>query len=215
MPRFRTVLFDLDGTLIDSIPLIIESFHHTFGHFGLTLRSDDEWLRGIGTPLRLVLAPWAADDAMLDAMLAVYRAHNFERHDARVAAYPGVTAAVRVLAAAGVRLGIVTSKSQVGTRRGLRVAGIEEAMEVLICAEDVDNPKPHREPVDRAMARLGGEAGSTLFIGDSVHDMRSGRAAEVSTGAALWGPFRRANLEEAAPSHWLSSPEDVVRLVLG
>ena len=215
MPRYAAVLFDLDGTLIDSIGLIVESFHHTFAAFDLAPQSDATWLRGIGTPLRGVLAPWARDEAMLDAMLATYRTHNVHHHDARVRAYPGVTAVVRALLAAGIRLAVVTSKNRPGTQRGLRAAGLEGAIEALVCAEDVENAKPHREPVDRAVAMLGVDPGATLFVGDSLHDMHAGRAAEVPTGAALWGPFDRAHLAPSAPSHWLASPEDVERLVLG
>ena len=87
MPAYSTVLFDLDGTLIDSIGLIVESFHHTFAAFGLPPESDATWLRGIGTPLRGVLAAHARDEAMLEAMLATYRTHNVANHDARVRAF--------------------------------------------------------------------------------------------------------------------------------
>ena len=80
--------------------------------------------------------------------------------------------------------------------------------------EDVKNGKPHREPVDRAVEKLSADPAETLFVGDSVHDMRAGNAAEVSTGAALWGPFSRADLEPSEPLHWLASPGDLLRLVL-
>jgi pyrophosphatase PpaX len=215
MPRYAAVLFDLDGTLIDSIGLIVESFHHTFAAFDLPAQSDAVWLGGIGTPLRGVMAPWARDEAMLDAMLAAYRAHNVAHHDARVHAYPGVTGTVRALIAAGIKLAVVTSKNRPGTLRGLRAAGLADAIEALVCSEDVENAKPHREPVDRALALLGADPEATLFVGDSLHDMHAGRAAAVRTGAALWGPFDRAFLAPSEPSHWLSSPEDVLRIVLG
>jgi len=215
MRRYTTVLFDLDGTLIDSIGLILRSFHHTFAAHGLPPQTDAVHLAGVGTPLREQFVPWAADEAALEAMIATYRAHNIAHHDAEVRAYPGVVAAVRALAAGGVRLGVVTSKNRVGTRRGLVAAGLEDAIEVRVCADDVTRPKPHREPVDRAVALLGAEPEATLFVGDSVHDMHAGRSAGVGTGAALWGPFAREDLAPSAPAHWLAEPRDVVRLVLG
>lgn len=215
MARYPTVLFDLDGTIIDSIGLIVESFHHTFAHFGLPPRSDAEWLAGIGTPLRAAFAPFAKDEAEMEAIIAVYRDYNIANHDARVRAFPGVVEAVRALSAAGIRLGVVTSKNRTGTLRGLRAAGLVAEMEVLVCADDVRNAKPHREPVDRAVAQLGGDPAGTLFVGDSLHDMDAGRAAEVGTGAALWGPFSRDHLAPSSPRHWLEAPSDVVRLALG
>ena len=213
--RYTTVLFDLDGTLIDSIPLILDSFHYTFEAFGRPARSDAAWLAGVGTPLREAFVPFARDDAELAAMVAVYRGFNIQHHDARVKAYPGVVAMVQALAAGGVRLGVVTSKNRHGTGRGLAAAGLAGMLEIRVCSEDVVNAKPHREPVDRAVALLGADPGATLFVGDSVHDMHAGRSAEVGTGAAMWGPFARADLEPATPRHWLADPEDVVRLVLG
>ncbi len=214
MPRYDTVLFDLDGTLLDSIPLIIESFHHTLAAFGVPPVRDEVLLAGVGTPLASQLATWAPDAATTEAMVAAYRAYNLEHHDERVRAYPGVASTIEVLLAKKVRLGVVTSKSGHSARMGLRTMRLEGFMEVMICAEDVKNHKPHREPVDRALELLGASAETTLFVGDSLHDMLAGRAAEVHTGAALWGPFGQAILAEGEPTHWLDSPEDVLALVL-
>ena len=70
-------------------------------------------------------------------------------------------------------------------------------MDVLVCADEVTNPKPHPEPVEKAVTLLGADPGTTVYVGDSIHDMMSGRAAGVRTAAALWGPFGRAHLEGA------------------
>jgi pyrophosphatase PpaX len=213
--RYSVVLFDLDGTLIDSIGLIVDSFHHALAAHGLPRQTDATWLRTIGTPLRAAFAPFAASDAAQDEMVRVYREHNLANHDARVRAYPGVLDCVRALRAAGVALAVVTSKSRAGTLRGLRVAGLEGEFSALVCLDDVTNAKPHREPCDRALALLGARPAEALFVGDSVHDMHAGRAAEVPTGAALWGPFDREHLAPSAPTHWLKSPGAVLDVVLG
>ena len=102
----------------------------------------------------------------------------------------------------GLRTGVVTSKNREGTRRGLRLVGIEDLIEVRVCADDVKKPKPDPEPVLQALALLGANPATTLFVGDSVHDLHSGREAGVLTGAALWGPFaRRARVSQ--PDFWL------------
>lgn len=213
MPALKTVLFDLDGTLIDSIRLILDSYHHTLEVHGLPARSDKEWLDGIGTPLRVQFAEWAHDEAQMEAMIATYRDYNIHHHDSRVTVYPGVVEMVRAVRVAGCRTGLVTSKNRVGAFRGLRLAGLEEAMDVVIGADDVTNPKPHREPVDLAVTHLAADPGTTVYVGDSIHDMHSGRSAGVRTAAVLWGPFGRPDLEAAEPDFWLERPADLLTLL--
>lgn len=213
MQPITTVLFDLDGTLIDSIQLIIDSYHHTLEVHGIPPRSDREWLEGIGTPLRVQFAEWAHDEERMEALIATYRDYNISNHDSRVTVYPGVVDMVRAVRAAGCQTGIVTSKNRVGAFRGLRLAGLEEWMDVVIGADDVTNPKPHREPVERAVALLGASPATTIYVGDSVHDMHSGRSAGVQTAAVLWGPFNRRDLEPAAPDIWLDHPSDLLTII--
>ncbi|HEX7335916.1 MAG TPA: HAD-IA family hydrolase [Gemmatimonadales bacterium] len=213
MPMLRTVLFDLDGTLIDSIRLILDSYHHTLSQHQLPARTDDDWLKGIGTPLHVQFAEWQQHPERLQAMIATYREYNLKHHDRMVTVYPGVIDAVRELKAAGLATGLVTSKNRQGAIRGLRLVGLEALMDVLVCADEVTNPKPHPEPVEKAVALLGAEPATTVYVGDSVHDMHSGRAAGVKTAAALWGPFGRSHLEGARPDYWLETPGKLVELV--
>ena len=213
MPPFRAILFDLDGTLIDSLRLILDSYHHTLAQHGLPARSDEDWLKGVGTPLTAQLAEWRDELGTLEAMIATYREYNLEHHDRMVTVYPGVMGAVREIKAAGLQTGLVTSKNRQGALRGLTLVGLEALIDVLVCADEVTNPKPHPEPVEKAVYLLGTDPATTLYVGDSVHDMHSGRAAGVRTAAALWGPFGRAHLEESKPDYWLETPPDLVRLV--
>ena len=214
MPRLQTALFDLDGTLIDSIRLILDSYHHTLTQHNLPARTDDEWLRGVGTPLQVQFAEWRESPEVLEAMIATYREYNLKHHDRMVTVYPGVVEAIREIKAAGIQTGLVTSKNRPGAVKGLTLVGLEALMDVLVCADEVANPKPHPEPVEKALALLGAEPASTVYVGDSIHDMHSGRAAGVKTAAALWGPFGRAHLEGAKPDYWLETPADLVELLV-
>jgi pyrophosphatase PpaX len=212
MPALQTMLFDLDGTLIDSVRLILDSYHHTLAAHGLPARTDEEWLRGVGTPLRVQFADWANDPDTLEALVATYREYNLANHDRMVTVYPGVVDAVTRIKAAGLRTGLVTSKNRQGARRGLALVKLEQLMDVLVCADEVLNPKPHPEPVEMAMKLLEADPERTVYVGDSIHDMHSGRAAGVLTAAVLWGPFGRAHLEGARPDYWLETPADLLRL---
>lgn len=210
MTRLTTVLFDLDGTLIDSVRLILDSYHHTLASHGLEARHDDFWLAGLGTPLRVQFKHWSDDPAQLEAMIATYREYNLTHHDGMVSAYPGVVNMVRAIRRAGLRTGLVTSKNKPGAERGLRLVGLDRDIEVIVGADDVVNPKPHPEPIEQALRRLGRSATEAIYVGDSVHDMESGRAAGVRTGAVLWGPFDRNYLERTTPDHWLERPGDLL-----
>jgi pyrophosphatase PpaX len=208
--RCSTVLFDLDGTLIDSIELILSSYRHTLETHRGTRLPDEFWLRGIGTPLRAQLSRLSDDPEELDAMVATYRAHNLAHHDRMVCAYDGVAAALERLAAAGCAMAVVTSKLKQGALRGLERCGLQRYFRAIVGADDTALHKPHPEPVHRALALLGAEPGRTVFVGDSPHDLAAGRAAGVKTAAALWGPFPRQELEPWKPDHWLEKPQDLV-----
>ena len=119
MAALQTVLFDLDGTLIDSVRLILDSYHHTLAAHGLPPRSDEEWLAGVGTPLTVQFAEWRDDRGTLEALIATYREYNLAHHDRMVTSIPAWSTAVEAIRAAGLQTGLVTSKNRQGALRGL------------------------------------------------------------------------------------------------
>jgi pyrophosphatase PpaX len=213
MKAITTVLFDLDGTLIDSVRLILDSYHHTLATHQLPARSDAFWLEGLGRPLRVQFRHWSENPEQLEALIATYREFNMAHHDEMVTVYPGVPEMIAAIRRAGLKTGLVTSKNRPGALRGLSHTGLADTMDVLVGADDVMHPKPHPEPVQLALRQLGSEPGESAYVGDSIHDMESGRAAGVRTAAVLWGPFGRADLERAEPDHWLERPDDLLRVL--
>ena len=211
--RFSTFLFDLDGTLIDSIELILTSYHHTLQQHRGHVPPDEVWLAGLGTPLRAQFRRFTDDADEIEAMVATYQAHNLANHDALVRDYPGVRDMVRTLSTRGVRLGVVTSKRRPGTMLGLKKGGFDGLFDVLVTADDVERHKPDPEPVERAVQQLGAVQSETVFVGDSPHDMAAGNGAGVATAAVLWGPFPRSTLEEHDPDFWISDPTELTALV--
>ncbi len=189
------LLFDLDGTLVDSIELILGSARHAFIGFAGHIPTDDEWRAGIGRPLQAVLLEYSAgDQAEADRLLARYREYQLEHHDRLLHAYDGVVETLRALHAAGHRLAIVTSKSDWLAQRALDFVGIGELFGALVGCDTCVNHKPHPEPVERALALLGEERSNALFVGDSPHDVHSGLAAGVYTVGATWGAFSQAEM---------------------
>lgn len=212
MPR-PAILFDLDGTLIDSIDLLVTSMVYAFE--GRDVQPPlDEWIAGIGTPLDAMLRTWARDEEDVLALRARYREYQFANHDAKTHAYPGAVDTVRALHAAGYPLAVVTSKLEYGARRSLKWIGLDDCFTAVVGIDATTKHKPEPEPVWRALALLGDiPPAEALFIGDSTHDMHAGNAAGVATAAALWGPFSRAQLETAHPRYWLNGFDDVRALV--
>jgi pyrophosphatase PpaX len=209
----RAVLFDLDGTLLDSVPLILDSFVHTLAACGIPHPGDAVLRHGLGIPLRTYFAQWAAGPEQMERMIAVYRDFNLSNHDARVSAFPGVVDMVRRTKAGGRATALVTSKNRSASERGLALVGLSGTMDAIVTCDDVERPKPDRQPVDVALARLAVGAEAAVFVGDSLHDLASGRAAGVRTAAALWGPFSRADLEAGTPDYWLERPEDLADIL--
>jgi len=211
-PGLTTYLFDLDGTLIDSVELIRRTFRHTLEVHRGAHPGEDSWLKGLGQPLWDQFGAYTQDKAEIDAMIATYRAYNSTHHDTLVRRYPGMEEVIRGLKQRGKRLGVVTSKMQKGAQSGLALCGLGGLFDAIVAADDTQRHKPHPEPVYLALERLGAVAQSTVFIGDSTHDLAAGRAAGVRTGAALWGPFSREALAEHEPDYWLETPSDIMAL---
>ena len=210
--RFETYLFDLDGTLIDSTDLIMEAFRYTMRtHLG-AVPDENRWRAGFGRPLRPQLANFARDAGQASRMVDTYRDFTDEHHDRLLRPFPGIDDALTALRGGGVRLGIVTSKTNGLARRGLARCGLDGRFDTLIGMDDVQPHKPHPAPVRAALRQLSAAAGRAVFIGDSPYDMQAGRAAGVRTAAVLWGAFGRQELDPEAPDYWLTDPASIATL---
>lgn len=212
-PRPLAVLFDLDGTLIDSIELILNSAQHAFRDRNGHIPSDAEWLTGVGIPLVTMFRRYARDDADIDALIGKYREYQLANHDRLVRSYHLVVETVDSLRAAGHPLGIVTSKTGWLAQRGLDNVGLGSHFDVVVGCDTCDLHKPDPGPVLFALDRLGYAPDEAVFVGDSIYDMQAGNAAGVTTIAALWGPFSREDLMPSAPTHFLERIGDLPKLL--
>jgi pyrophosphatase PpaX len=206
---FRAVLFDLDGTLIDSVPLIVASMQHAFAgrERAPTVK---EWVALIGTPLEAMIRRWGEDEADVALLRERYKEHQWAHHDSMVHAFPGVPEVLDALSARGVRMAVVTSKLEPSARRSLEFLGLSRHFEAVVGLESTVRHKPDPEPVRHALVRLEAVPGEAVFVGDSPHDVRAGNAAGVATVATLWGPFDRDELAVARPTTFASSPGELL-----
>ncbi|HEY3114860.1 MAG TPA: HAD-IA family hydrolase [Gemmatimonadaceae bacterium] len=200
--RPYAVLFDLDGTLIDSIALLLASMHHTFE--GRSRKpSDAEWIEGLGIPLPRQLTPYVESDEDRERLVNRYRTFQLENHDRLMAHYEGVIDTLALLYQRGHPMGVVTSKGNMMMERGLKFIGADDYIEVAIGYDSVHIHKPDPYPVRAALEKLEYRTDEAVFVGDSPHDIRSGNEAGVITIAALWGPFTRSALEPYNPTYFL------------
>jgi pyrophosphatase PpaX len=205
---YRGILFDLDGTLIDTNRLITESFRHTIRtHYDR--EPDMEIVRAYyGKTLRAALEVLGPDK--VDELIQTYREYNLQHHDRLARSFAGVAEVVRELYNHGLLLGIVTSKTHSIALRGLRLFDMDKYFAVIIGAEQCRNHKPHPEPVLLALAGLGLPAGDCLMIGDSPADLASGKAAGVKTAAVAWSEIAPEILLAENPDYVLDTIADLL-----
>ena len=214
MPRAApiAVLFDLDGTLVDTVPFILAAVRHAFEGYG-RCPTDAEWIAGIGTPLRTQLASFARAPEDVQPLFDRYRAYWLEHHDRETRCFPGALEAVEALSRDGHPIGIVTAKIEQGAHRTLRHTGLSPFVRAVVGADSCANAKPHPEPVLLALTRLGYPPSEAVLIGDSPHDVAAGKAAGAIAVAALWGACGRDALAAAGADRFLADVSDVPALV--
>lgn len=212
MASVTAVLLDFDGTVVDTVELITESFRYTISRvLGLDL-PDDVLIANVGMPLAAQMHIFSPERE--EELVRVYREHNHAHHDAMIKEFPGAKAALQEMRAAGLKLAVVTSKSKPLTQRGMDTFGLRPLFDAGVYMEDTQSHKPNPEPVLEALARLGSSPDRAVFVGDSPHDIAAGNAAGVITIAALWGPFPRERVLDARPDIVLESVGELAPLLL-
>ena len=211
--RYPVVLFDLDGTLIDSGPIILASMRHASVTV-LGREPDEEQVRSaIGGP-GLIAQMRELDPDRVDELVAAYRNHNEPLHDT-LAAFPGVLEVLPPLRAEGRRLGIVTAKRRATVALAYaRFPLLEELTEVLVGAEDTERHKPAPDPLLEALQRLGADPAQAAYVGDSPFDVRAAKAAGVLAVAVGWGgihPDERLLREE--PDALVHDPAELLEVL--
>lgn len=207
--RLPAVLFDMDGTLLDSISLIVESAVFAFDGREGPRPTRAEWQALIGTPLDAMLKPWSVDETDAAFVKARYRQFQLENHDRFVRLYDGVPEVLAELYARGHPMAIVSSKLDAGIRRSMDHFHLTKYFDAIVGIEHTTHHKPHPEPVHFALTKLGVPASDAIFVGDSPHDVEAGNAAGVVTVAVPWGAYTRNEIAHARPTHWIDAMPDL------
>lgn len=207
----KAVLFDLDGTLLDTRRLILESFRYAYRLHLEREVTTQEIMAFWGQPLMVQFQQVAPEKAEL--LREAYQEFNLKNHAALVTVFSGVPEVLEALQRRSLPLAIVTSKARRTVTHGLELFGLAKYFPVVITTDDVSNFKPHPEPVEKALARLGVPPGEALMIGDNDSDILAGKAAGTRTAAALWGTWRPEALWAAKADCYLERVTDLLGLL--
>lgn len=210
--RYSTVLFDLDGTLVDSGAMILASFRHATRTVLAREIPDEELVAAVGgTTIHDQMRTFDAE--RVEELVDAYREHNAPLHR-ELEAFEGVDDLLETLAAEGRTLGIVTSKRRRTLDLALDVLGIRRFFDTVVTTDDTARHKPHPEPVLLALKRLGADPAEAAFVGDSPFDVAAGKAAGVYSAGVTWGKIHsEERLLEAGADIIVHSPEELLNVL--
>lgn len=205
----NTVLFDLDGTIIDTNELIISSFLDVLNrHFPNEIYTRERIIPHMGTTLESQLRTFSGREDVSE-LVKDYRRYNNAHHDEMVKEFPHVLEVIDTLYSRGITIGVVTTKIQATATRSLERLGLLKYMSVIVTVEDVEHPKPHPEPVLTAVQRLQADPSRTIMVGDSAADIQSANAAGVKSAGVAWSLKGVEVLRKYNPDYILDDMKDM------
>lgn len=209
--KINTLLFDLDGTLINTNELIIESFLHTLHSYYPDQYKREDVLPFIGPTLYDTFT--SINPEKTEEMVKVYRKFNHEQHDVLVTEYETVFETIKTLKEHGFKLGIVTTKIRDTVNMGLKLTKLDQFFDVVVTLDDVENAKPHPEPVLNALAQLDSKPEEAIMVGDNHHDVEAGKNAGTQTAGVSWSVKGREYISSYNPDYLLERMSDLLPIV--
>jgi pyrophosphatase PpaX len=194
---FKAVVFDLDGTVVDSVDLIVASFQHAFREVLDREVGREEATAYVGRPLLEQMVAFSPEHA--EALVDSYREFNHREHDRMLKLYDGILRLLDRLQQADTKLGLVTSKSRHTTQMAFDLTGIERYFAASVCADESPRNKPFPDPILLCLEQLGVSPADAAYVGDSPADVQAARASGVVAVAVAWGVFDVATLAAEKP----------------
>jgi pyrophosphatase PpaX len=206
--RFPVVLFDLDGTVIDSGAIILASMRHAAKEVLGTEVADEELMAAVGGPgLEAQMHALAPD--RVEELVSVYRAHNEPLHDG-LACCAGIDDVLVRLKDEGRRLGIVTAKRRKTVELAFDQVPIAHLFETVVGGDETERHKPDPEPLLLALERVGARADEAAYVGDAPFDIKAAKTAGLFSVGVTWGGIHaRERLEAEEPDALVGTAEEL------
>ncbi len=209
--KITTILFDLDGTLIDTNELIISTYLHTLEKYYPSKYQREDVLPFLGPTLHEAFGSINPD--LVEEMVLEYRAFNIANHDELVTEFAGVFETMQSLKDKGYKLGIVTTKRHDVTLKGLRLMDLERFFEVVVTYDHVSKTKPDPEPIFKALEQLDSTPEETMMVGDNYHDILAGKNAGTVTAGCAWSIKGRDYIAKYEPDYILENMADLLTIL--
>ena len=212
--QIKAILFDFDGTLANTVDLIIATFEHTCRTMLGTVPPRAAIVNTFGLPLGDAMLALSGRTEHVEQMRDVYREYNNKHHDEMIKPIAGVQETLAALKEQGLKIAVVTSKKQPMVLRGISCLQLEQYIDAVIALEDTQQSKPHAEPMLAACAKLGVAPQECLCVGDSPFDLQSGRNAGARTVAVRYTAFAWEKIMgEGRPDYVIAQPQELLELV--
>lgn len=211
--KYKYILFDLDGTLIDTNKLIIDSFKHTYKlHLNVDI-SEEEILRHFGEPLIITLRRYSASEEEAQEMFKTYIEYNEAKHDSVVMLCSGIHECLAALKNLGCTLAVVTSKRKKIALQGLALFDLLKYFDVVVALEDTNSHKPNPEPILKALELLAAETEEAIMVGDSVFDILCAKNAGVRSILVKWSAAHGHQGDEVIADYIVHEVCDLIDIV--
>lgn len=210
---FKYVLFDLDGTLINTNKLIIDSFKYTYKTcLGLEV-SEEEILKSFGEPLIVTLKRYSEEKA--DVLFKTYIEYNESRHNDTVTIFDGIQELLEELVKQGRTLALVTAKRRKVALMGLDLFDIKKYFDLFLTLEDTELHKPNPAPVIRALELLNAHPRDAIMVGDSVFDIHCAHGADVKAALVKWSVAQGFQDDAASADYIVHDTAELLKIIKG
>lgn len=209
--EIKGVIFDLDGTLIDSYPLTTFAFKEVLKKWGNIELTEDEIYLSFGPPEKVIFKRYVGEDKLEECYLDYVKI--FEKNSNDIKVFEGVREVLEELKRLEILTGIFTGRGRELSIKLLQLKELSQFFKELVSSENVPNPKPHPDGVKEICRRLGVKPSNCLHVGDSFMDIIAGKMAGAITAGALWGTRNLEKLLKEEPLFLLKSPEDILTII--
>ena len=214
MAKINTILFDFDGTVMDTYDVIISSWQHTFRTLEGKERPVSEILATMGEPLAVTMAK-LFPNVDTDEAINIYRSYHRDNFGERIKLFPGMKELLKSLKEGGYKLGLVTSRLTGTTMQGLEKYEIKEYFDAVVTADDTEKHKPNPEPVNITLKRLDAKPEESIMVGDTIFDILCAKNAGVKSVLVGWAPTisEEDRTGENAPDYIIEKAEDLFEIL--